>query len=205
MPFIFSLLSVFLAAWITGCASFYKTDGRKTPQIDRPDSSYTWSSFFNNDCGPAMKFTLNTEYEAVLNYQCSNGIEISQDARRHKRLNEVELWTLSDLPVEQLYKLSNGKCRASLIYLGPTHATIEFPCALIRMTVTCIIVSRAPSGAATLIQLEPTKALITYSDGSQEFRINERRLTPCNPFRPFKPPPPSFTHGLGDNQILAGY
>jgi hypothetical protein len=95
-----------------------------------------------------MEFTQHSEDEAILNYQCSNEKKISQDARRHKRLGEVELWATSDLPVEQLYQLSNGKCRASLIYLGPTHATIEFPCALIRMTVTCIIVSRETMGSA---------------------------------------------------------
>ena len=118
-----------------------------------------------------MKFTLTDEGKAILDYQCSNGKEISQNARRHKRLGDVELWTVSDLPVEQLYQLSNGKCRASLIYLGPTHATIEFPCALIRMTVTCSVVSRETMGAEALIRLKPTRALITYSDGFQEFNI----------------------------------
>ena len=143
-----------------------------------------------------MIFKVNSEDEAILNYQCSNGKEVSQDARRHKRLGEVELWAASDLPVEQLYKLSNGRCRASLIYLGPTHATIEFPCALIHMTVTCVIVSRETMGDATLIQLEPTKALITYSDGFQEFSVNGKRLTPRGPFKPFKTTPPSFTRDL---------
>jgi hypothetical protein len=151
-----------------------------------------------------MEFTQHSEDEAILNYQCSNEKKISQDARRHKRLGEVELWATSDLPVEQLYQLSNGKCRASLIYLGPTHATIEFPCALIRMTVTCIIVSRETMGAAILIQLKPTKAVITYSDGFQEFNIDEMRLTPRGPFKPFKTPSPSFSHNQKDNQILAG-
>jgi hypothetical protein len=152
-----------------------------------------------------MKFTLHSEDEAILNYQCSSEKEISQDARRHKRLSEVELWVASDLPIEQLYNLSNSKCRASLIYLGSTHATIEFPCALIHMTVTCIILSREMMGDTTLIQLKPTKALITYSDGFQEFRVNEKRLTPRGPFKPFKPPAPSFTHDRDDYQILAGF
>lgn len=140
-----------------------------------------------------MKFTLNSEAEAILDYQCSSGKEIRQDARRHKRLSEIEMWAVSDLPLEQLYQLSNGKCRASLLFIGSTHATIEIPCALIRMTVTCDIVSRERIGAETLIQLKPTKALITYSDGFQEFNINEKRLTPRGPFKPFKTPPPSFT------------
>ena len=204
MPSFFHLF-VFISLLVFGCVSFLETGKQKPPQTERRDPSYTWSSFFNSDCGPTMKFTLTAEDEAILNYQCSNGKEITQDARRHKRLSEVELWAASDLPVEQLYKLSNGKCRASLIYLGPTHATIEFPCALIRLTVTCIIVSRETMGNTTLIQLQPAKALITYSDGFQEFRIDAKRLIPRGPFKPFKPAPPSFTHERKDNQIFAGY
>ena len=176
--------------------SSLRTDSPQSPRTDGSDTAYTWSSFFNNDCGPAMKFEVYSEDEAVLNYQCSNGKAVNQDAKRHKRLSEVELWAATDLPVEQLYQLSNGKCRASLIYLGPTHATIEFPCALIHMTVTCIIVSKETRGDTTLIQLKPTKALITYSDGVQEFGVNEKRLTPRGPFKPFKTPRPLFTHSL---------
>jgi hypothetical protein len=140
-----------------------------------------------------MKFTSNSEDEAILDYQCSSGKEIRQDASRHKRLKELELWAVSDLQLDQLYQLSNGKCRASLLFIGSTHATIEFPCALIRMTVTYDIVSRERIGAASSIQLQPTKALITYSDGFQEFNINEKRLTPRGPFKPFQKPSPSFT------------
>ena len=172
-------------------------------ETERKDPSYTWSSFFNYDCGPIMTFTITAEDQAVLNYQCSDGKEISQGATRHKRLNEVELWAVSDLPIEQLYQLSNSKCRASLIYIGSTHATIEFPCALIRLTVTCDIINRELVATAMVIQLQPSKALITYSDGLQEFTIHEERLTPRGPFRPFKTPPPSFTQEQGDKQILA--
>ena len=190
---------------VLGCVAVLETEKQKAPETDRRDPAYTWSSFFNNDCGPTMKFTLTAEDEAILDYQCSKGKEISQDARRHKRLSEVELWAVSDLPVEQLYQLSNGKCRASLIYLGPTHATIEFRCALIRMTVTFIVVSRETMGAAASIQLKPTRALITYSDGFQEFNIIEKRLSPRGPFKPFKTPSPSFTRDREGHKLFVGY
>ena len=176
------LAVISLVVW--GCAT--------GSQMDREDPSYRWSSFFNNDCGPALQFRLNSEDEATLNYPCSSGKALSQDVRRHKRLGDVDLWAASDLPPEQLYQLSSSKCRASLIYLGPAHATIEFPCALIRMTVSYDIVSREKMEDATLVQLEPTRALIIYSDGTQEFNVEEKHLTPRGPFRPFKAPIPSL-------------
>ena len=197
----FRLFIIFVGILLLGCTAFLDTEKQKLPQTQRKESSYTWSSFFNNDCGPAMKLSLNSEGTAILDYQCSKGKEIRQDARRHERLGEVELWAASDLPAEQRYQLSNSKCRASLIYLGPTHTTIEFPCALIRMTVTCNIVSRETIGTATSIHLIPTRALITFSDGYQEFDINEMRFDPRGPFRPFKTPSPSFTHDRAGNQL----
>lgn len=96
------------------------------------------------------------------------------------------------MPVEQLYKLSNGKCRASLIYLGPTHATIKFRCALIHMTVTCEITSREVSANSTLIHLNPKRALITYGDGVQEFKVGGDRFTPLGPFKSFASPESQF-------------
>ena len=182
----------------------FESERQKPPQTEKRDASYAWSNFFNNDCGPTMTFKINSDKKAILNYQCSNGKEIWQSARRHKRLSEVELWAVSDLPAKQLYQLSNSKCRASLIYLGPNHVTIEFPCALIRMTVTCIIVRRETVGAAILIQLKPTKALITYNDGFQEFDVNQKRLTPRGPFKPFEIQRPSFTHDREAHQLIAG-
>jgi hypothetical protein len=143
-----------------------------------------------------MIFTINSEGEAILDYQCSSGKEIRQDARRYKRLSELELWVVSDLPLEPLYQLSNSKCRASLIYLGSGHATVEFPCALIHMTVTYDIVSREKKDDVMRVQLKPDKALMIYSDGIQEFNVEKERLTPLGPFRPFKKPRPLFTHGL---------
>ena len=148
---------IFLAMCVSGCASFFKIDEPKTPRTDGDDTTYTWSNFFNNGCGPVMKFKVNAEDEAILIYPCSNGKDISQRARKHQRLKAVELWAASDLPVEQLYKLSNSKCRASLIHLGPTHATIKFPCALIHLTVTCEIATREASANSTLIHLNPKR------------------------------------------------
>ena len=149
-----------------------------------------------------LQFKLNSEDKAILNYQCSAGKTVSQVARKHKRLRGVDLWAASDLPLERLYQLSNSKCRASLIYLGSEHATIEFPCALIHMTVTYDIVSREKSDNVTLIQLKPNKALIIYADGTQEFDVEEERLTPLGPFKPFKKPLPLFTHNLKQNRPL---
>lgn len=189
-----------LVVW--GCASFREPARPARLQAEGEGTHYRWSSFFNNDCGPKLQFKLNSEDEAVLNYQCSTGKALSQVARRHKRLRGVDLWAASDLPIEQLYQLSNSKCRASLIYLGPAHATIEFPCALIHMTVSYDIVSREKSDDVTRVQLEPNKALIVYSDGTQEFSVGEERLTPLGPFKPFKTPRPFFTLDLKKNRPL---
>ena len=180
-----------------------QTDRQKFPQTPRRDPSYTWSSFFNNGCGPQMEFKVNGEDVATLVYPCSNGKKIRQYARRHQRLNNIELWAASDLPLEQLYELSNSKCRASLIYLGSAHATIEFPCALIHMTVTADIIIREKRTDSIPIQLKPRKALIIYSDGTQEFRVEEERLTPVGPFKPFKTPSPFFMHDLKQNRPLS--
>ena len=169
---------------VMGCMSLHETE-KKEP-------SYHWSSFFNNDCGPMMQFKIYSEDEALLDYPCSNGTVVSQMARKHQQQSEVQLWTTSDLPVDELNNLSRSKCRASLIYLGSTHATIKFPCALVHLTVTCDIVSKKTMDAATVIQLKPAKALITYGDGTQEFRIEEDRLMPMGPFKPFKIPRPSL-------------
>jgi hypothetical protein len=189
-----------LVVW--GCASLREPERPAHPQTERKDPLYRWSSFFNNDCGPMLQFKLNSEDEATLNYQCSAGKAVNQVARRLKRLREVDLWAASDLPLEQLYQLSNSKCRASLIYIGLVHATIEFPCALIHMTVTYDIVSREKIDDVTLVQLEPRKALITYGDGTQEFSVEEERLTPLGPFKPFRKPRPLFTHDLKQNRPL---
>ena len=139
-----------------------------------------------------LQFKLTSEDEAILSYPCSNDIVVSQFARRQQRHREVELWAASDLPVEQRYQLSRSKCRASLIYLGPAHATIKFPCALVHLTVTCDIVSTETLDEMTVIQLQPTKALITFSGGIQEFRFEEDILIPLGPFKPFKSPEPSL-------------
>ena len=133
-----------------------------------------------------MQFKLNSEDEAFLNYPCSNGNVISQMAQKHHQQSGVELWVASDLSIEQLYKLSKSKCRASLIYLGLAYATIKFPCAVVHLTVTCDIVSKQTIDGTLVIELEPKKVLITYGDGIQEFRIEDDRLMPLGPFKPFK-------------------
>ena len=194
------LVVISLVIW--GCASFREPERPTPPQTEREDQRYSWSSFFNNGCGPTLQFKLNSEDEAILNYQCSTGKALSQFTRKHKRLRDVDLWAASDLSLDERYQLSNSKCRASLIYLGPEYATIEFPCALIHMTVSYNIVSREKSDDVTIVQLEPGRALIIYSDGTQEFRVEEERLTPLGPFKPFKTPRPLFMHDLKKNRAL---
>ena len=178
------LFFIFTSLVVSGCATF-----RESGNLEPP---YRWSSFFNNKCGPILQFNLTSEDEAILSYPCSNGIVVRQFARRQQRQGKVELWITSELPREQLFLLSRSKCRASLIYLGPTHAAIKFPCALVHLTVTCEIVSTESMDATTAFQLNPTKVLITYGDGVQEFRVEEDRLMPLGPFKPFKTPQPSL-------------
>ncbi len=150
-----------------------------------------------------MQFERHSEDEARLIYSCSNGVAVSQTARKHQQQSEVQLWVTSDLPPKQLYQLSRSKCRASLIYLGPTHATIKFPCALVHLTVTCDIISKEKRNDNLLLLIKPTKALITYSDGVQEFHIERDRLIPLGPIKRFKSPTPSFTQEQDDNQRCA--
>lgn len=184
----FCLLFVSVNLLVSGCASFQEGEKR--------EPFYRWSSFFNDDCSPLMQFNQYSDEEAVLNYPCANGTFISQSLRRHQQQSEVQLWIALDLSPEQLNNLSRSKCRASLIYLGPTHATIKFPCDLVHLTVTCEIINKEKRDDTFLFQLKPTKALITYSDGVQEFRVDGDRLIPLGPFKPFKPPSPSFTRTL---------
>ena len=72
----------------------------------------------------------------------------------------------------------------------------------IKLHIFIVIVSREKSDDVTLVQLKPNKALIIYSDGTQEFSLEEERLTPLEPFKPFKKPRPLFTHDLINNRPL---
>ena len=195
---------VVISAAFWGCASFRETERPKPPEAEKRAPFYTWSSFFNDGCGSSIEFEYNSEDEATLVYPCSSGRPISQYARRHPRLNKVQLWAASELPEEKLYQLSNSKCRASIIYLGEQKATIKFPCALIHMTVTYDIASREKNNDVSRIHLNPVKALITYGDGIQEFDVKDERLTPLGPFKPFKPASPSFTEDGEGDQIRGG-
>ena len=191
-------LFIFIGLIILGCAALQETE--------KQEPSYRWSSFFNHDCGPLMQFKMTSENDAVLNYRCSGDLIISQNARKHQQQGEVGLWAASDLTPEQLYRLSNSKCRAALIYLGSAHATVNFPCALIHLTVSCDITGREKINSETVIELKPTKVLIAYGDGTQEFRVEEDRLVPLGPFKPFNAPRPSFPvtqKSLSDTTVSA--
>jgi hypothetical protein len=182
------LLHVSVSLIVSGCTSLREPESNEPP--------YRWSNFFNNKCGPMLQFKLNSEDEAILSYPCSNGLVVSQAARLHQQQGKVKLWVTSDLPREQLYQLSRSKCRASLIYLGPVRATVKFPCALVHLTATCDIVNKETMDVMTAIQLQPTKVLITFSDGIQEFRLEEDLLIPLGPLKPFKGPRPSLPMAL---------
>ena len=51
---------------------------------------------------------------------------------------------------------------------------------------------------------ERDMVLITYGDGTQEFGVDEDRLIPLEPFKPFKTPQPSLTmtFNKGNNLLL---
>jgi hypothetical protein len=168
-------LLVFLVA-VTACAVFKPKE---------TSSTYTWASFFNKGCGPVTEKIDNGNQKATLVYHCLYGEEITQSARLHKIEGGVGVWASQRLPNDQLYNLSNGKCQASLAFLGSDYATINFICTLLNLTVGYDISSRLVSGDSIRILLKPIKVLITYGDGTQEFSVDGEELIPLGPFKPF--------------------
>lgn len=174
-----AILILFVAI---GCTSFHKY-----PSIKDMEESYTWKHFFNNDCGPVKEIYTKSETEAALIYRCSSGKEIVQHTIRYKLEGHVGVWAAALLPRDILYELSNSKCQSSLMYLGIDYVTITFPCAVVHLAVTFNILDRISEGNFTRIHIKPTKVLITYGDGTQEFVVNGENLVPASPFKPFKP------------------
>jgi len=123
----------------------------------------------------------------------SRAVKIPQQAKLHAIKNNVELWAAYQMSSEHLYQISSSKCQVSLIYLGPDHATINYPCALVHLTVGYVINSINTIDGRIDINLLPNKLLITYSDGIQEFKVEGEDLIPSTPFRPFKKPAPYLT------------
>lgn len=167
---------VIITLHLVGCARL---------QLKKTEHLYTWSSFFNKNCGPVIEIIDNGKGEATLVFDCSSGKKITQHAILQGIEGTVELWVSHRLSAEKLYELSNAKCQASLLHIGPNKATINFPCALVHMTVGYDITNRVAQGSFTRIRLKPTKTMITYGDGVQEFSVEKGHLIPSAPFEPF--------------------
>ena len=163
------------------------------PLDQKLETSYSWSNFFNNHCGPVTEIIKDGYSELAVLYQCANGVKIAQQAKLHAIKNRVELWAAYQISAEQLYQISSSKCQVSLIYIGRDHATINYPCALVHLTVGYVINSINAIDGRLDINLLPNKLLITFSDGIQEFNVEGEDLIPSTPFRPFKKPAPSLT------------
>ena len=170
----FLLLVLFVT--IAACAFFKPKETLVT---------YTWASFFNRGCGPITDFIENENQKATLVYHCSNGEEITQSAEFDKIEGGVRVWECQRLPDDQLYNLSNSKCQASLVFLGSDHATINFTCAILNLTVGYDIANRVIHDDSIRTYLTPNKVLITYGDGTQEFSVDGEQLIPLGPFKPF--------------------
>ena len=95
------------------------------------------------------------------------------------------MWAIQPLPKDQLRNLSNSKCQASLVFLGTDHSTINFKCALLELIVGYDISSRVFGDESIRIGLTPTKVIIIYGDGTQEFTVNGEELFPISTFHPF--------------------
>ena len=143
------------------------------PQKTSP--TYIWANFFNKGCGPVTEIIDHGNQKVTLAYHCLYGEEITQSARLYRIEGGVGVWACQRLPDDQLHNLSNGKCQASLVFLGSDHATIKFICALLHLTVGYDISSRVDYGDSIRIHLIPTKVLITYGDGNQEFLTGGHR------------------------------
>lgn len=172
---IWFLLTVFFLA-VTACAVL---------QPKETSSTYTWANFFNKGCGPVTEIIDHGNEEATLVYHCLGGEEITQSARLHRIEGTVGVWAGQRLQIDQLLRLSNGKCQTSLVFLGSDHATINITCALLQLTVGYDISSRVVYGDFIRIHLIPTKVLITYGDGNQEFSVDGDELIPLGPFKSF--------------------
>jgi hypothetical protein len=170
----FLLLVLFVT--VTACAVLKP---KETP------STCTWANFFNKGCGSVTEIIDNVNQKATLVYHCLYSAEITQSARLYRIEGGVGLWASQRLPNDQLHNLSNGKCQASLVFLGSDHATIKFICALLHLTVGYDISRRAVYGDSIRIHLIPTKVLITYGDGNQEFSVDGDELIPLGLLKTF--------------------
>lgn len=148
-------------------------------------SAYTWMNFFNNGCSPVTEIIDNGNQKATLVYHCWNDEKVKQSAKLYMIKGGVFVWESELLPKDQLRSLSNGKCQASLVFLGSDHATINFTCAVLNLIVGYDISSRVFCDDSIRIGIIPVKVLIIYGDGTQEFSLNGEELIPLGKFHPF--------------------
>ena len=156
------------------------------PQEADQGAPYSWSSFFNDECGKRMQVRLKNRNKGVLAYGCAGG-DRQQELRRHQDKGKIQFWVADRLADDELYQLSNAKCQAAIVVLGSDYATIHFRCAVVQLTVAyAVMKGRAMEDPAADLWLEPRQALVTYGDGTQQFDVREDMLVPAEPFKPFQ-------------------
>ena len=183
------MVIILLAMAMTGaCARSGAMQPREKP-ASVGTGVYTWSSFFNQGCGYTMELLMQDDNSGTLLYRCPDGEPKSQVLQHQPGQGPVHIWVADRLAPEGLYRLSGSKCQASIVMLGAENATIQYPCALVHMTVGYRIEDRMPIEGQVRIRLKPERVLVVYSDGTQEFSVSEQKLVPKGPFEPFKTKP----------------
>lgn len=146
---------------------------------------YTWASFFKKGYGPVTEIIEYRNQKAKLVYHCLYGEEVTQSATLYKIRKSFGIWVSQRLTNDKLNNLSNGKCQASLVFLGSDHATINFTCSLLNLTVGYDISSCEVVRDSKRIYLIPIRVLVTYGDGTQEFSVDGEQLIPLGSFKSF--------------------
>lgn len=184
------LISLFLGG---ACAQFGGFGPREVPESPEA-GAYSWSSFFNGGCGRTMDILVRDDDSGSLYYGCPAGEIKTQLLQRHPDQGGVQIWIADRLTQAALYRLSNSKCQASIVMLGSENATIQYPCALVHITVGYAVEDHRRAAGKVRIRLKPERVLVVYGDGTQEFGIQDEKLVPRGPFEPFKSkPPPRLT------------
>ena len=150
---------------------------------------YTWSSFFNDGCGATMAVHLVDETAGTLEYECPGGEIKSQHLKGRPGKGDTRMLAAEPLADAELYGLSNSKCQATVVVLGSAHASIQYRCALVVLTVGYRVAERRPSEEQIHCRLKPERALLAYSDGTQAFEVDRDTFIPTGPFKPFQAAP----------------
>lgn len=161
----------------------------KPPQTEQemPGAEYyTWSSFFSDGCGRSMIVVVRDDDSGTLIYNCPSGETKMQYLKRHPAQGAVQVWVAERLAGEEQYRLSKSKCRATIVMLGSENVTIQYPCALVHLTIGYAIAGKQKDSGNMRIRLKPERVLVVYREGTQEFVIREDNLVPKGPFKPFQ-------------------